>query len=64
VDAARAAGLVTIGLTGEGGGALARRVEHWIPAPAASTARVQEAHLVIEHLLCEMAEESARKGRA
>ena len=62
VDVARAAGLTTIALTGEGGGALGGRVDHWIAAPATRTARIQEAHLVIEHLLCEMAEEAAREG--
>lgn len=58
VEAAREAGLVTLGLTGETGGALASRVDHWIAAPSQHTPRIQEAHLAIEHLLCEILEES------
>jgi D-sedoheptulose 7-phosphate isomerase len=59
VDVARNLGLVTIGLTGEGGGSLGGRVDHWVAAPATRTPRVQEAHFVIEHLLCEIAESAA-----
>jgi D-sedoheptulose 7-phosphate isomerase len=59
VETARAAGLVTVGLTGEGGGALAGRVDHCIRVPSRVTARIQEGHLVIEHLLCEALEEWA-----
>jgi D-sedoheptulose 7-phosphate isomerase len=59
VDAARAGGIVTIGLTGRSGGALGPRVDHWIPAPSSHTPQIQEAHLAIEHLLCEILEESA-----
>jgi D-sedoheptulose 7-phosphate isomerase len=58
-DVARGAGLVTVGLTGESGGALARRVDHWIGVPSSHTPRIQEAHLVVEHLLCEILEQVA-----
>jgi D-sedoheptulose 7-phosphate isomerase len=58
-ETARAAGLVTVGLTGETGGALAERVDHCLKVPSRTTARIQEAHLVIEHLLCEALEEWA-----
>jgi D-sedoheptulose 7-phosphate isomerase len=64
VDVAKSMGVVTIGLTGEGGGALGRRVDHWVPAPATSTPRIQEAHLVIEHLICEIAEAAVGDSRA
>jgi D-sedoheptulose 7-phosphate isomerase len=59
VEVARGLGLVTVGLTGESGGALGSRVQHWIAAPASRTPRVQEAHLAIEHLLCEIVEEGS-----
>jgi D-sedoheptulose 7-phosphate isomerase len=64
VDVAKRAGLVTIGLTGSGGGSLGGRVDHWIEVPSTHTPRIQEAHLVIEHLLCEMAESAAGGGPA
>jgi D-sedoheptulose 7-phosphate isomerase len=56
VETARARHLVTVGLTGESGGDLASRVDHWIGIPSAATPRIQEAMLVAEHLLCEAVE--------
>ena len=54
--AARALGLRTIALTGAGGGELAAAVDIAIAVPAAETARVQEAHILIAHVLCELVE--------
>jgi D-sedoheptulose 7-phosphate isomerase len=58
VETARDMQIVTIGLTGEGGGKLAGLVDHCIAVPSGATPRIQEAHLVIEHLLCEALEEA------
>lgn len=58
VDTARTRGLVTIGLTGESGGALRERVDHCVAIPSTHTPRIQEAHLVVEHLLCEALDEA------
>jgi D-sedoheptulose 7-phosphate isomerase len=54
---AKAHGLVTIGLTGEGGGALASLVDHLVDVPSRETPRIQEVHGVVVHLLCQIAEE-------
>ena len=54
VDAAKSLGIVTVGLTGGDGGALAHCTDHCIVVPSRSTARIQEAHLAIEHLFCEV----------
>jgi D-sedoheptulose 7-phosphate isomerase len=54
---ARALGLKTIGLAGRDGGALKGLVDFPIVVPSKNTARVQECHLAIEHLLCELVEE-------
>ncbi len=51
LKAARARGLVTVGLTGEGGGAVAPLADYLLDVPSCSTPRIQEAHLVILHLL-------------
>jgi D-sedoheptulose 7-phosphate isomerase len=59
VEVAKQRGIVTIGLTGEGGGRLAELADHSIRVPSNHTPRIQEAHLVIEHLLCEALEEAA-----
>ena len=57
VDAARSQGLVTIGWTGEPGGALARLVEHAFLVPSSVTARIQECHMTLGHVLCDLVEE-------
>ncbi len=56
VEAARARGLVTVGLTGCDGGALARAVDVHVNVPSASTARVQEVHITLLHVLCDLVE--------
>ena len=56
---ARAAGAVTVGFAGEGGGRLAAIVDHRIFIPSASTARVQEMHMVVGHALCALLEKDA-----
>ena len=48
-------GIQTIGLTGGTGGALAERVDHCLcVAATTSTPRIQEAHILIGHAICEM----------
>jgi D-sedoheptulose 7-phosphate isomerase len=51
--AARENGLVTIALTGGDGGGLAPIVEVAIVVPSTTTARIQECHIAIGHVLCE-----------
>ena len=51
--AARDLEMVAIGLTGDGGGKMADAVDILIDVPSRMTARIQEAHLFIEHTLCE-----------
>lgn len=55
--AARALGMVTIALTGRGGGKLARLCDMSIDAPGENTAEVQEMHVPIYHYLCRAIEE-------
>lgn len=52
--AARARGLVTIGLSGAGAGEMAPLCDILITVPSDETPRVQETHAVVVHLLCEM----------
>jgi D-sedoheptulose 7-phosphate isomerase len=53
----RARGLKTIGLAGKDGGALRTAVDLPIIVPSPITARIQECHIAIGHLLCELMEE-------
>jgi D-sedoheptulose 7-phosphate isomerase len=52
--AARKKGAVTIALTGAGG--LAGEADHVLAVPSATTAHIQEVHLMILHLWCELLE--------
>ena len=57
VDAARAAGLTTIGLTGGNGGKLANAVDVCLPVSASTlSCRIQETHILIGHVICELVE--------
>ena len=55
---ARERGLVTIGLTGGGGGRLAGAVDYLIDVPHTATARIQEVHVMVVHILCQIVEEA------
>jgi D-sedoheptulose 7-phosphate isomerase len=59
VRAARAAagrGAVTVGLTGRDGGALRAACTETLVVPSDATERIQEGHIVVIHLLCELVE--------
>lgn len=58
IDAAREKGLHVIGLTGEGGGKMATLCDVCLAVPSKVTARTQEMHIMIGHILCEIAEEN------
>lgn len=57
--AAKEAGAVTVGFTGDGGGRLAGQVDVCIFIPSRTTARIQEMHLMLGHVLCELLEREA-----
>jgi D-sedoheptulose 7-phosphate isomerase len=54
LDAARASGLVTIGFTGETGGKMRGRADFLFCVPSRMTPRIQESHLTLGHVLCEL----------
>ena len=56
VEAAKRKGMVSIGLTGRRGGQLKALADYCICVPSDDTPRVQEAHIMIGHLLAEMVE--------
>ena len=49
--------LHTVGLLGKEGGAALHVASHTIVVPSQSTARIQEMHITIGHILCELIEE-------
>jgi len=56
LQAARARGLQTIALTGRDGGAAGRAAAIHINVPSQVTARVQEVHRTILHIICDLVE--------
>jgi len=57
VEAAKACGLTTVAWTGGTGGKLAAMVDFSFVVPSESTARIQESHITLGHVLCELTEE-------
>lgn len=55
-ETARNKGMLTIGLTGAGGGAMAQLSDILISIPSQDTPRIQEAHMLIGHIICERVE--------
>jgi phosphoheptose isomerase len=53
LDAARRCGMGTIALTGAEGSRMAPLADVAIRVPSSSTARIQEIHLLVIHLVCE-----------
>ena len=57
LEVSKKMGIVTIGLLGKGGGEAASLADQSIIVPSHSTARVQEMHILIGHILCDLIEE-------
>ena len=53
---AKSLGMTTIGFTGETGGEMAQLSDYLINVPSTDTPRIQESHIMIGHILCEMIE--------
>jgi len=61
VEAAREIGVTTIALAGRDGGKLATLCELALVVNADSTQRIQETHITIAHILCELVEDALYK---
>ena len=57
MEKARALGLVTVALSGKGGGTLKSVADIIFRAGSANTPRIQEAHILVIHIICELVEE-------
>lgn len=62
LEAARELGLVTIAMTGAGGGKLPGAVDYCIRVPSDDTPRVQELCMLLGHTLCEIVERDLAAG--
>src|SRR6516225_6370314 len=52
-ETAREKGITTIGMTGEGGGKLKELSDYLIDIPSRNTPRIQEAHMLLGHIICQ-----------
>ena len=56
IDIAKETGVKTIGMTGETGGKMKGRCDILLNVPSKITPRIQEAHIMIGHIICEIIE--------
>jgi D-sedoheptulose 7-phosphate isomerase len=56
VATARRLGLATVGFTGGDGGRLAKDCDYKLIVPTSDTARIQECHILVGHVICELVE--------
>jgi len=59
IEAGHARGAFLVALTGETGGALAGKVDLLLNVPSRDAQRIQEAHITIGHIACELIEQLA-----
>ncbi|MEI8006343.1 MAG: D-sedoheptulose 7-phosphate isomerase [Bacteroidota bacterium] len=57
-EAANEKGMLTVAFTGQGGGKMKDVVDFLIPVPSTDTPRIQESHIMIGHIICELVESS------
>lgn len=62
MEAARERGMVTIALTGRSGGKLVTAVDFCLRVPSTETARIQESHITLGHLICQGVDEAFAAG--
>ena len=58
VKSAQAKNIKTIALTGNDGGKIVEHADHSVIVPSQTTARIQEAHILIAHWWCQQADET------
>ncbi|TRZ95110.1 D-sedoheptulose 7-phosphate isomerase [bacterium] len=59
IKQAKKMGIKTVALTGGDGGELAKLADISLLVPSTVTARIQEAHITIGHIICELVEQAA-----
>jgi D-sedoheptulose 7-phosphate isomerase len=60
IKQAKKMGIKTVAFTGSDGGELAKLADISLTVPSSVTARIQEAHITIGHIICELIEQALR----
>lgn len=58
ISAAHETGMLVIGMTGESGGKMKGSCDILLNVPSSDTPRIQEAHITLGHIICELTESS------
>lgn len=61
-EVARQKEMITIGFTGETGGAMKDVSDHLLNVPSSDTPRIQECHMLVGHIICQLVEENLFKA--
>lgn len=56
-ETAKEKGMITIGFTGDTGGKMAAVSDHLLNVPSTDTPRIQESHIMLGHIICQLVEE-------
>jgi D-sedoheptulose 7-phosphate isomerase len=56
IETARQCGMFTVGMTGETGGIMSGLCDLLINIPSSDTPRIQESHILVGHIVCELVE--------
>ncbi len=62
-DVAREIGITTVGFTGDTGGKMAATSDFLINIPSRDTPRIQECHITVGHIVCELVEAKLFSGK-
>jgi len=57
-EMAKLIGVTTVGFTGDNGGKMKSMGDYLINVPSSTTPRIQEAHILVGHIICELVEEN------
>lgn len=58
VKMANSLGMLSVGMSGASGGKIKELCQHNIIIPSSNTARIQEAHIIVGHIFCQIIEEN------
>jgi len=59
---ANSLGMLTVGFTGQSGGQLKEKCTYLLNVPSDDTPRIQEVHIMLGHIICELVEEKLFKN--
>jgi len=62
LEQAKKIGMICVGLTGESGGKMKAVCDYLINVPSTDTPRIQESHITIGHIICQLVEQKLFKN--